>query len=100
MAILAGMMTVLGLFFVPRSGSHWNAPANPKVYVDWIGGMFITVSLLLLTFARTEGNVVGWTTSWIVVSIVVSLLLVGVLVIWQWYVEHRLGKSALMRVSI
>lgn len=100
LAILAGIVTVAGHFIIPVPKIQVDATAKVKIYVDWTGGTLITVSLMLLTFALTEGNVVGWGTPWIPVSIIVSLLLVGVFVLWQWYLEHKTSRSPLMRVSI
>jgi len=100
LAILAGIVTVAGHFIIPVPKIQVDATARVKIYVDWIGGTLITVSLMLLTFALTEGNVVGWSTPWIPVLIIVSLLLVGVFVLWQWYLEHKTSRSPLMRVSI
>ena len=44
--------------------------------VDWIGGTIITVGLVVLLFALSEGNVVGWSTAWVPALIVVSFIIV------------------------
>jgi predicted MFS family arabinose efflux permease len=44
-------------------------------------------------FALTEGNVVGWSTPWIPVLIVVSILIIAAFAVWQWYLERRLTAA-------
>lgn len=68
--------------------------------VDWIGGTVITVALIILLFALSEGNVVGWSTPWVPALIVVSLLLVAVFGFWQHYLEKKTQKRPLMKLSI
>jgi predicted MFS family arabinose efflux permease len=68
--------------------------------VDWIGGATITIALLVLLFALTEGNVVGWSTAWVPVLIVVSLLLIGAFIAWQWYLQTKTTRDPLMKVTI
>jgi predicted MFS family arabinose efflux permease len=44
--------------------------------------------------------VVGWSTPWIPVLIVVSFLMIAVFVAWQWYLETKTTKNPLMKVSV
>ncbi|KAK7540666.1 major facilitator superfamily domain-containing protein [Phyllosticta citribraziliensis] len=102
LAIMAGLVTVLGHFLVPLESKveDEEAAARPVVHVDWIGGTLISSGLMLLNFALTQGNVVGWGTFWIPVLIVCAVLIVGVFVLWQWYLENKTSRAPLMRVSI
>lgn len=68
--------------------------------VDWIGGTVVTVGLIILLFALSEGNVVGWSTPWVPALIVVSLLLVVAFGFWQHYLETKTEKRPLMKMSI
>jgi predicted MFS family arabinose efflux permease len=68
--------------------------------VDWVGGTLITVGLVILLFALSEGNVVGWSTPWVPTLIVVSLLLVIAFGFWQHYLETKTEKRPLMKMSI
>lgn len=68
--------------------------------VDWIGATLITVGLIALMFALTEGNVVGWSTPWIPVLIVVSVIIIGVFAVWQNYLETKTQRPPLVKVSM
>ncbi|KAJ4300170.1 hypothetical protein N0V88_002839 [Collariella sp. IMI 366227] len=67
--------------------------------IDWLGAFLITTGLLALLFALTEGNVVGWSTPWIPVLIVVSLALVTLFVFWQHHLEKTGKLAPIMKVS-
>jgi predicted MFS family arabinose efflux permease len=68
--------------------------------VDWIGGTLITVGLIILLFALSEGNVVGWSIPWVPTLIVVSLLVVVAFGYWQHYLETKTDRRPLMKMSI
>lgn len=108
MAGLAALVTVGGMCVIPAGvdvpsdsdAEHldWVDVDRPEPQdrsaVDWIGGFAITLGLLILMFALTEGNVVGWSTPWISVLLVLSIGLVGVFVWWQRYLEQRMSMLA------
>lgn len=72
-----------------------------KNSVDWIGAALITVGLFALLFALTEGNIVGWSTPWIPVLIVISIVLVVLFVFWQRHLEKKVGGlPPLLKVSV
>ena len=96
--MISGMSTVVSYLVIPRP------PPQPEPVmrntVDWIGGTMITIGLLVLLFALSEGNVVGWSTPWVPALIVVSLLMVIAFGFWQVYLESRTQKRPLMKMSI
>ncbi|KAF2744692.1 MFS general substrate transporter [Sporormia fimetaria CBS 119925] len=98
-AILGGAITVLGYFVIPLPPAT-TEKISMRHNVDWIGGTLVTVGILILLFALTEGNVVGWETPWVPVLIVVSLLIIAVFAVWQWHLEKKGGRKPLMKVSI
>ncbi|GJC89635.1 hypothetical protein ColLi_12473 [Colletotrichum liriopes] len=55
---------------------------HSKTSVDWIDGLLVTVGLLALLLALTEGNIVGWATLWIPMLIVVLIVIVTSFVFW------------------
>lgn len=96
--IISGISTVASYLVIPLP------PIQPEPVmrntVDWIGGTVITVALIILLFALSEGNVVGWSTPWVPALIVVSLLLVAAFGFWQHYLETKTQKRPLMKLSI
>lgn len=101
-SIVGGVISVAGYFLIPRvsrEGDEKRLKAL-KTHVDWPGAVLVTVGLLVLMFALTEGNVVGWSTAYIPSLIVVALLLIVAFVFWQWYLEKRTDRPPLMKVSM
>ncbi|PKK40939.1 hypothetical protein CI102_15240 [Trichoderma harzianum] len=94
LAIMGAVVSICGILFIPApppsaSNSNRKGPAS----IDWIGATLVTVGLLALMFALTEGNVVGWNTPWVPVLIVVSVLIIAAFAVWQWYLERRLTSA-------
>lgn len=105
-AIMAGAVSVAGILFVPPPPpstilANTESIGSKLPPVDWIGGTLITIGMIALMFALTEGNVVGWATPWIPVLIVVSIIIIAIFVAWQIYLErHPEGRPPLMKVSV
>ncbi|KAF2003628.1 MFS general substrate transporter [Amniculicola lignicola CBS 123094] len=97
-AILTALVTVAGYFIIPLPPLE----SEPKLKnaVDWIGGTLITLGLIALLFALSEGNVVGWSTPWVPTLIVVSILLIAAFAFWQHYLEEKGIRRPLMKISI
>ncbi|KAL6904359.1 major facilitator superfamily domain-containing protein [Trichoderma evansii] len=96
LAIMGGVISVCGMLFIPPTPPPAAAASKTKLgprSVDWIGATLITVGLLALMFALTEGNVVGWSTPWIPVLIVVSIIVIAAFAVWQWYLERRFNAA-------
>lgn len=93
--------TVAGILIIPSQTTlRQKQGLTAKASVDWLGAFLVTAGLLALLFALTEANVVGWSTPWVPVLIVVSVLLIALFVLWQVHLEKRGGPSPLMKVSI
>ncbi|KAH8203866.1 hypothetical protein TruAng_001930 [Truncatella angustata] len=102
-AILAVAVTAAGVFLIPPPPPETTANKHNKSLaksVDWFGGILITLGILALLFALTEGNVVGWKTVWVYLLIVIGLLLIGIFAAWQWYQEKYTARPPLMKVSL
>lgn len=99
LAILAAMVTVAGHFVVPPPKPR-TQPMDLKNSVDWAGGATVTIAILVLLFALTEGNVVGWATPWIPVLIVIAFLLLAAFVMWQLYLEKKTTRRPLIKISM
>ncbi|GJD04072.1 drug resistance protein [Colletotrichum higginsianum] len=105
-AILAAVATVLAYFVTNtphlRSSSAGAAAARSGKGVDWIGGVLVSSSLVLLLAAFTQANVIGWSTPWIPPLIVGSVLLLAAFCFWQHRLEklNDRAKEPLVRVSM
>ena len=101
MAILSATIAVAGVFVIPPDQAAVPRKGlQDKGQIDWIGALLVTGGLFALLFALTEVNVVGWTTFWIPILIVGSLLLVAGFVMWQVRLEKQGGRAPLMKVSV
>jgi MFS family permease len=98
-AILAALCTIAGYFVIPLPPLQ-TEPISSRNQVDWIGGSLITTSLIVLLFALSEGNVVGWSTPWVPTLIAVSILLLAAFVLWQIYLEKKTERRPLMKMTI
>lgn len=96
--ILTAIVTVAAIYVIPPAP----VKREPKLAkeVDWIGGAIVTIGLIILLFALSEGNVVGWDTPWVGTLIGVSILLLAAFGLWQHYLETKTERRPLMKVSI
>ncbi|KAF2274026.1 MFS general substrate transporter [Westerdykella ornata] len=98
-AMLGGIITIAGIFIIPLPPVQTES-ISMRYNVDWVGGTLITIGILVLLFALTEGNVVGWDTPWVPTLIAVALLIIAAFVFWQRYLEKKGQRKPLMKVSI
>ncbi|KAL1799635.1 hypothetical protein ACET3X_003672 [Alternaria dauci] len=96
--IIAGVSTVASYFVIPLPPVK-EEPVMRNT-VDWVGGSLVTIGLVMLVFALSEGNVVGWRTPWVPVLIVVSLVIIVAFGFWQHYLETKTTRRPLMKMSI
>lgn len=96
--ILTALVTVAAIFVIPPPP----VKREPKLThaVDWIGGTIVTIGLIMLLFALSEGNVVGWSTPWVGTLIGVAILLLGAFGLWQHYLETKTTRRPLMKISM
>ncbi|KAG7287685.1 hypothetical protein NEMBOFW57_007198 [Staphylotrichum longicolle] len=92
-------ISAAAVFVIPPSKPPVREEGAPRPSIDWLGAFLITVGLLALLFALTEGNVVGWSTPWIPVVIVVSIILVALFTFWQHHLEKTGKLAPIMKVS-
>ncbi|KAH6712856.1 major facilitator superfamily domain-containing protein [Leptodontidium sp. MPI-SDFR-AT-0119] len=103
LAIMAGIISVAGMLFIPAPPTMSAAEGllrSKMAAVDWIGAALITIGLLTLMFALTEGNIVGWKTAWVPTLIVISILVIICFGFWQHYLETRTTRPPLVKISI
>lgn len=104
LAMLSTAVTLAGIFVIPALPDTRTAEELASLSllhsVDWIGATLITAGLVALLFALTEGNVVGWSTPWVPMLIVIAALLIAIFAAWQLYQEYHTTRAPLMRLSM
>jgi predicted MFS family arabinose efflux permease len=98
-ALAAFAISAAAVFVIPPPKVPEREQATLKPSIDWLGAFLITVGLLALLFALTEGNVVGWRTPWVPVLIVISLILIALFTFWQHHLEKTGKLAPIMKVS-
>jgi predicted MFS family arabinose efflux permease len=98
---MALAITAAGLFTIPPPPKRTlrEDGSSAKASIDWLGAALVTVGLLALLFALTEGNIVGWSTPWVPVLIVVSFILIAAFVFWQNHLEKTGKLAPILKVS-
>ncbi|EMD33363.1 hypothetical protein CERSUDRAFT_142330 [Gelatoporia subvermispora B] len=98
-------------------GSFFTIPADQRSQetdrrVDWLGAFLVTAALTLIIFALSDGTIApkGWRTPYIIALLIVGVVLLGLYVAWQYYLERvqdsgrsdmsRWTPPPLMRITI
>ncbi|KAF7976799.1 hypothetical protein HWV62_5654 [Athelia sp. TMB] len=55
--------------------------------VDWIGAGLVTTGLVLIVFVLSDGEIVGWKTSYIIALLIIGVLAMVLFVAWEHYLE-------------
>jgi MFS family permease len=104
LAIFAAAITVAGVLFIPSGLDNANVRAREELSltksVDWIGGALVTGGLIALLFTLTEGNIVGWTTTWVYMLLTIAFLLIANFIAWEWYLEKHTERPPLIKMSM
>ncbi|KAJ3330434.1 hypothetical protein HDU93_000394 [Gonapodya sp. JEL0774] len=101
---LASAVGALLLIPATLDRSHEDIPDGSEDYqstrpsVDWIGGLLITSSIVLLTFALSDGSIApsGFATWYIVLSLVVVVPLIVVFI----YFEAKIARDPLLPMGL
>ncbi|KAI8995704.1 efflux transporter [Trametes punicea] len=58
--------------------------------VDWIGAFLVTAGLTLVIFVLSDGSIApnGWKTGYIIAFLIVGVILIGLFVWWEHYLEQ------------
>ncbi|KAL1744693.1 major facilitator superfamily domain-containing protein [Schizophyllum fasciatum] len=59
--------------------------------VDWLGSFLVTAGLTLIIFVLAQGEIAKpneWASPYIIALLILGVILVGVFLLWQWYLER------------
>jgi predicted MFS family arabinose efflux permease len=59
-ALVAFAISAAAVFVIPSPKQPEREEGTARASIDWLGAFLVTVGLLALLFALTEGNFVGW----------------------------------------
>lgn len=64
--------------------------------VDYLGAFLVTAGLTLIIFVLSDGAMAPdeWATPYIIGLLIGGVLLVVAFVVWQWYLEKKIGKGS------
>ncbi|KIM37309.1 hypothetical protein M413DRAFT_448602 [Hebeloma cylindrosporum] len=57
--------------------------------IDWLGALLVTSGLILIIFALSQGKntLQGWATPYVIALLVLGVMLIGLFLLWQHYLE-------------
>jgi MFS family permease len=99
--IIGGMGFIAGIvaiFVIPREPPRKKEDPDGHSKIDWVGAFLFTSGTLMLLVALSEGGSRGWQTPFVIAILIVSILILGVFVYWQLYLENN-SQEPLMRIS-
>lgn len=92
MAIACTVVTVLGIFIIPKNiGTDFDKSQAGRQKFDFLGAITGVAGLFLFNFAWNQGAVVGWETVYVYV-----LLIVGVLILIAFFLIERRVENPLL----
>lgn len=68
--------------------------------MDWFGLLTSMAILMFMLVSLTEGNVVGWTSPWVLILLILACLLFPLFVMWELHLEKRGSRPPLMKLSV
>ncbi|EMD60199.1 hypothetical protein COCSADRAFT_100106 [Bipolaris sorokiniana ND90Pr] len=91
LSITAGISTTASYSIIPRPPP---SPTPSKAStIDWIGAAILTLALILLVLALSNGNEIGWRTPWIPTLLVLSFLLLASYTYWHHHHSTTPNKT-------
>lgn len=73
--------------------------AENRLAIDWIGGVVLTASLVLLLVGLSQGNSEHWR-AWCIVLLVLSAILIAPFYMWEKHEEKRPKRTPLIHISL
>lgn len=90
-AVLSLVAFAANQLLAPESKDEKQTP------IDWWGGLFSSVGILALVYAIIEGPSKGWSDEWVLGSLGVAVVGLGLFVLWQLRVKHPMLDLSLFK---
>lgn len=98
----------LAIVFIPPLPKDLEIQASPwkkrierlLKEMDWVGLLLSMASLMFILVAMSDGNVVGWSTPWIITLLCIGCLLFALFILWQLRLEKLNKRPPLMKLSV
>jgi MFS family permease len=100
-AMMGGFTGVAAFLLIPSSqngGAHSRSFDDKRPFVDWIGGLLITASLLTLLIPLSNAD--GWKDACNGIQLASSVILGTAFILWQRHLEMDPVRQPLIRPSI
>ncbi|KAK0430501.1 efflux transporter [Armillaria borealis] len=83
---LTVLYMVVGFWAIPKDEPSTELDKR----VDWLGAFLVTAGLTLIIFVLSDGEVAPnkWATSYIIALLIVGVIILGLFLLWQWYLER------------
>ncbi|KAK0200895.1 efflux transporter [Desarmillaria ectypa] len=80
------LFLLMGLWSIPKDEPSTEADRR----IDWLGAFLVTTGLVLIVFVLSDGEIAPnkWATSYIIALLIVGVLVIGLFLAWQWYLER------------
>ncbi|KAK0463249.1 efflux transporter [Desarmillaria tabescens] len=80
------MFLLMGVWSIPKDEPSTEADRR----IDWLGAFLITAGLVLIIFVLSDGEIAPnkWATSYIIALLIVGVIIIGIFLAWQWYLER------------
>lgn len=99
LAIVCCITGIFSLIFVPKNVNIASFKDFKKF--DYLGSLLGVTSLILLNFSLTQGPLVGWQTSYIIVLLVISVVLIVCFFIYEVrFCQTPLLPSSVLNIKI
>ena len=97
---ISAALTVSAIWIVP--GRNLPRRQDPQATVDYVGALLGIAGLVCFTFALADGEGAehAWSTTYIIVLLVVGAALIAAFIGWEWYVENKTTQPPLFRLSL
>jgi len=101
-AFMSAVVTAAAYFVIPCPKKSPSVTPVKRPTLDCFGALLITLSLVLLIFALSQGNTGtdGWTKPYIPSLLLVFVILFMTFIAWEWWLENKTQLEPLMRISI